>query len=105
MRKFHSGPAASRALDGLGIHCTPPPVASEKTMFSGTARFIGDDRVQIALLVSEMNVNGSFFNIENFIRPEVFVRWEFVPWCNVLSRHDKVLRTIATSCGSFCATA
>jgi len=41
-----------------------------------------------------MNVNGSFFDIDDFILPEVFVRWEFVPWSNVLGSHNKVLRTI-----------
>jgi hypothetical protein len=50
--------------------------------------------VQIAFLVSEMNVNGSFFDIHNFILPEVLVRWKFVPWNNVLGSHNKVLRTI-----------
>jgi hypothetical protein len=50
--------------------------------------------VQIAFLVPQMNVNGSSYNIENFILPEVLVRWEFVPWSDVLGTHNKMLRTI-----------
>src|SRR5580692_5107559 len=50
--------------------------------------------VQIAFLVSQMNVNGSFFDIHNFILPEVLVRWKFVSGSHVLGSHNKVLRTI-----------
>ena len=35
--------------------------------------------VQIAFLVSQMNVNDSFFDIQNSILPEVFVRGKAVP--------------------------
>jgi hypothetical protein len=44
-----------------------------------------------------MNVNNSFCKIENFILPEVLVRWKFVPWSDVLGTHNKMLRTIVFS--------
>jgi hypothetical protein len=50
--------------------------------------------VQIAFLVSQMNVNGSFFDIQNFILSEVLVRWKFISGSHVLGSHNKVLRTI-----------
>jgi hypothetical protein len=49
--------------------------------------------VQIAFLIPQVNVNGSSYDIENFILPEVLVRWKFVPWSDVLGTHNKVLRT------------
>jgi hypothetical protein len=50
--------------------------------------------VQIAFLVSQMNMNGSFFDIQNFILPEMLVRWKFVSGSDVLSSHNEVLRTV-----------
>ena len=50
--------------------------------------------VQIAFLISQMNVNRSFFDVQNFILPEVLVRWEFVSRSHVLGSHNKALRTI-----------
>ena len=54
----------------------------------------GSSRVQITLLISQMNVNGSFFDVDKLILAEVFVRWKFVSGSHVLGSHDKVLRTI-----------
>jgi hypothetical protein len=50
--------------------------------------------MQIAFLAPKMNVNGSSFDIQNFILPEVLVHWKFVPWSHLLGSHNKVLRTI-----------
>ncbi len=41
-----------------------------------------------------MNVNGSLYDVQNFILPEVPVRWKFVAWSQVLGSHNKVLRAI-----------
>jgi hypothetical protein len=41
-----------------------------------------------------MNVNGSLFDIQNFILAEVFVHGKFVSGNDVLGSHDKVLRTV-----------
>jgi hypothetical protein len=50
--------------------------------------------VQIAFLVSQMNVNGSFFDIQNFILPEVLVRWKFVSGSHVFGAQNEVLRAV-----------
>jgi hypothetical protein len=52
--------------------------------------------VQIAFLVSKVNVNDSFFDIYNFILPEVLVCWKFVSGSHVLGSHNEVLRTVVS---------
>ena len=51
-------------------------------------------RVQIALLVSQMNVSDSFFDQQNFILPEVFVHWYFVSSSHVFGAQYEVARAV-----------
>src|SRR5215471_11627770 len=51
-------------------------------------------RVQIAFLVSHMNMSGSFFDQQNFILPQVFVQWYFVFGNHVFGAENQVLRAV-----------
>ena len=50
--------------------------------------------MQIAFLIPQVNVNGSFFNPQKFILREVLVPWKLVSGNHVFGSHDKALRTI-----------
>jgi hypothetical protein len=51
-------------------------------------------RVQIAFLISQVNVNASFFDPQDFILFEVLVPGKFVSRSHVLCAEDEALRTI-----------
>src|SRR5580700_330759 len=50
--------------------------------------------MQIAFLVSETSVNGSFLDQQNFILPQVFVRWNSISWSQLSGEHHEMLRTV-----------
>lgn len=71
-------------LGPLVLHTYPGPRWNEH----------GSSRVKIAFLVSQMNVHGSSYDIQNFILSKVFVCRKFVPWIDILGSHNKVLRAV-----------
>lgn len=50
--------------------------------------------MQIAFLISQVNMNGPFFDVNEFILPKVFVEWKFVSGMHVFRDHNKMLGTI-----------
>src|SRR5580658_1496850 len=51
-------------------------------------------RMQIAFLVPQMNVNGSFLDQQNFILPLVLVRRYRVSWNHLSGKQHEMLRPI-----------
>jgi hypothetical protein len=50
--------------------------------------------VQIAFLIAQVDVDGSFFDQQDFILPEVPMPWKFVSGRDVFGSQDKVPGTI-----------
>ena len=53
--------------------------------------------MQIALLSSDMSVDGSSLDQHNFILLEVLVSWYRISWSHIFSRQHQMLRAIARS--------
>ena len=54
--------------------------------------------VQVALLISDLGVKGSFFNQDDFILLKMFVRRDNFSWVKVLGEEHEMPRAVALRC-------